>query len=239
MFQDEVVCIDLETTGLNSERDRIIDVGAVKFKNGKITDTFASLVNPGIEIAQITTAITGISSKELEAAPKFEEIKAKLKKFIGKAYVLGHNVQFDLAFLAANGLELDNRRLDTFELAPIAFPGRASYALGYLTDNLDIRHEEKHRALSDSLATTDLFLKILEQVSALDKRILEKMQIYLERADWQAVEIFKEALSDAKIRSHKSKAETDKKSKKKIKQLIEFDPKKIWEMFDEEEVCRK
>ena len=95
----DFVCIDLETTGLNPKRDRIIEIGAVKVRNGQITDTFQQLIDPKQQLEERVEILTGISSKELEGQPTIQEVLPKLKDFLEEDILLGHRVLFDYSFL--------------------------------------------------------------------------------------------------------------------------------------------
>ena len=114
-----IVSLDLETTGLDSSQDEIIEVGAVKFMGSRVEDEYQTLINPGIRIPPQITRLTGISDAMVRGAPAFEEIREDLKAFVGSAPILGHNVQFDLSFLQKGGLFSRNPSLDTYEMAAV------------------------------------------------------------------------------------------------------------------------
>src|SRR5512143_3195566 len=95
----EVVAIDIETTGLDPDRDAIIEIGAVKFKGNRIEDEWSTLVNPQRHVPEFITALTGIDDAMLRAAPSFADVANDVQAFIGDARILGHNVRFDLGFL--------------------------------------------------------------------------------------------------------------------------------------------
>ena len=121
---DEVwVALDLETTGLSVERDEIIEVGAVKFRGDEILDTFTSLVNPRRRLDEFIVRLTGIPQHEVDRAPEFGAVLRPFAEFVGQSPVVGHNLPFDLGFLAKSGLPLRNPRCDTWDLAYVLFPG--------------------------------------------------------------------------------------------------------------------
>src|SRR3989338_11666142 len=100
-----LICLDLETTGFNPNHDKIIEVGAVRFDlDGKIHDTFSSLVNPGCVIPDFITVLTGIENSALAHAPRLEDIKEKIMEFCGGLAMVGHNAPFDYGFLEANNM---------------------------------------------------------------------------------------------------------------------------------------
>lgn len=235
MLDEIIVALDLETTGLNPEHDRIIDVGLVKIKGDKIIDRFQSLANPGFRVPSFISAITGIKAEDLGKAPAFTELKDKIKKFIGKHTLLGHNLQFDLAFLSANGLKFSNQYFDTFELAPITFPGLTSYALGYLSDRLALEHLEKHRALSDAEATAYLFQSIVREIEKIPLEQRRQLAPYLERGLWPAARLFlpdtlKEIKTEIKAESVAAK-ESKGKTTKKSKAHLHFDSTEVQRIF--------
>ncbi|MDX1378681.1 MAG: 3'-5' exonuclease, partial [Anaerolineales bacterium] len=94
-----IVAIDIETTGLNSERDAIIEIGAVKFKGHRVEDEWETVINPGRHIPEFITGLTGISDVEVRHAPKFKDVTQDLEAFVEDAPIVGHNVRFDLGFL--------------------------------------------------------------------------------------------------------------------------------------------
>jgi DNA polymerase-3 subunit epsilon/ATP-dependent DNA helicase DinG len=160
------VALDTETTGFNPERDAIIEIGAVRFRDdGRILDEWSTLVNPGRSIPFGVVQLTGITSQMVASAPRLEAVEGQLRRFVGNdtAAVIGHNVQFDLGFLRQQGVYLQSPALDTFELATILLPTEARYSLGSLTDRFDVASEQQHRALDDARACQALFLVLLEQ----------------------------------------------------------------------------
>lgn len=170
------VSLDLETTGLNPERDAIIEIGAVRFReDGQELEVWSTLVNPGGRIPHKIELMTGISQAELEAAPPLSAVTGRLGRFVGDAPVVGHNVGFDLGFLTAHGVPLSNPWLDTFELASILLPAMPSYNLGALATALDVDASTQHRALADARMTKGLFLALLARIDEMDLGILQEV----------------------------------------------------------------
>ena len=108
------VALDLETTGLQAERDAIVEIGAVRFRGDAVLDTWSSLFNPNRTLPQKITRLTGITQGEVEHAPSLNSVLPSLKRFIGEHPVVGHNIQFDLAFLQRAGYTTPPPALDTF-----------------------------------------------------------------------------------------------------------------------------
>ncbi|MCL2796606.1 MAG: exonuclease domain-containing protein [Firmicutes bacterium] len=162
-----LVVFDLETTGLSAQNDCIIEIGAVKIVNGRITETFSSLIDPETPIPEAASKINGIKDADVEGKPKIEQVLPDFYKFVDGAELVAHNIPFDLGFIADKGKSLgiffDHPKHDTVTLARKTFPGLPHYNLGFLTEQLKIELTNAHRALDDALATARLFLRIFEK----------------------------------------------------------------------------
>jgi len=171
---DVTFCVlDLETTGTSPADCAITEVGAVKMRGGECLGTFQTLIDPGVGIPPFITVLTGISDAMVVGAPGIDEVLPALLEFIGDAVVVGHNVRFDLSFLAA-ALEradrpvLTNRSVDTCALARRLVRDEVpDCKLGTLARHLRLDHQPDHRALHDALATGDLLHLLLERAGAL------------------------------------------------------------------------
>lgn len=184
-MKNALVSLDLETTGLDPEKDKIIEFGAVKFNlENNEKESLQFFINPGIKIPQIITHITNIKDEDLEDAPAFEEKKEEIKNFIEDSPIVGHNIKFDTNFLRQKGIELKNPEYDTHELASIIFPSLNSYSLEVLTQILNLQHKEKHRALDDAKAAADLFIKLTEEFKTLNPDLIERIKKLLNRSQW-------------------------------------------------------
>jgi DNA polymerase-3 subunit epsilon/ATP-dependent DNA helicase DinG len=193
------VALDLETTGLSPEKDAIIEVGAVKFRDGEIVEEFATLVNPGRPIPPEITMITGITDRDVASAPPFERIEAPLLRFVGQAPVVGHNVSFDLGFLRTHGLLNGNVGLDTWELATIMLPSQSGYSLGALAARFDLPLHNAHRALDDATATGWLFDRLCAEAGRLPRAVLMEIARLAYGSDWPLAEVFGAALMAAGV----------------------------------------
>lgn len=162
---DSYTALDLETTGLNPKRDRIIEIGAVKVRDGKITDTFQSFVNPGRLLQENVRELTGIDDDMVKGAPEEAEIIEPLLAFIGGDILLGHKILFDYSFLKRiavnNRLVFEKEGLDTLRLARKFLPELKSRRLEYLCEYYGIEHTA-HRAVGDARAASGLYLKLAE-----------------------------------------------------------------------------
>jgi len=194
------VALDLETTGLNPERDAITEIGVVKFRDEQVLDTWSSLVNPQRSIPYRIQQLTGITQEDVDSAHPLPSVMGTLLSFIKDYPIVGHSVSFDLGFLKHQGLFLGNRTIDTFELAGILLPHVARYSLGKLAEALNIHFPTRHRALEDALATKDLFLALVEQASKLDLSVIQEINRLATRVDWPLRQVFRD-LERSKARS--------------------------------------
>lgn len=187
------VALDLETTGLNPERDAILEIGAVKFRDDRVLDTWSSLVNPQRPIPYKITQLTGIRQEDVEKAPSFKSVTEPLMRFVQNYPIIGHNVSFDLGFLKRYGLFLNNLSIDTFGLASILMPHASRYSLGMLAEAAGISFPSRHRALEDALATKDLFLALFERAVELEMATLKEINRLAARLDWPLRPVFQDA----------------------------------------------
>src|SRR3990170_4988097 len=167
--------LDLETTGLDPERDAVIEVGAVRFRGERIEATWSSLVNPGRPLPPFITQLTGISDDMLAGAPRLAEVLPDLRAFVGQDPLLGHNVGFDVAFLRRKGLFGYNETLDTFDLASVLLPTAGRYRLAALASALGIPVLSQHRGLDDAQTTRAVFLRLVEKARRLSLTVLEEI----------------------------------------------------------------
>jgi DNA polymerase III subunit epsilon len=161
--------VDLETTGAVAGRDRIIEVGAARFRGGECLGTFQTLVNPGGPIPPFIVVLTGITQALVLPAPPVEEVLPTLLEFLGDAVLVGHNLRFDTSFLDADLLatgrsRLPHQRVDTLALARRLVRDEVpNLRLGTLARCLRLPHQPTHRALDDVLATAGLLHVLLER----------------------------------------------------------------------------
>ena len=162
----DFICIDLETTGLNPKRDRIIEIGAVKVRNGQISATFQQLIDPKQQLEERVEILTGISSKELEGQPTIQEVLLALKEFLEEDVLLGHRVLFDYSFLKRvftnEKISFERKGIDTLKLARQFVTDSESKKLESLCQHYGIKHQA-HRALGDALATVELYQILVDK----------------------------------------------------------------------------
>jgi DNA polymerase-3 subunit epsilon len=158
--------VDLETTGGRANRDRITEIAIVVYEDGQIVDRFETLVNPETTIPYGITELTGITQEMVEEAPRFYEVARQVVEITTDAVFVAHNVRFDYSFLREEfkrlGFTFSRKTLCTVRLSRKTFPGLRSYSLGNLITHFGIRVNDRHRAMADASATTELFQMILE-----------------------------------------------------------------------------
>ena len=161
------VALDIETTGLDANREAITEIGAVKFNERRIEDEWTTLINPGKHIPDFITGLTGIDDAMVRQAPKYRDIAHELEAFVGEAPVIGHNVRFDLEFLQKGGVLQYNEVIDTYEMAAVLMPSAPRYNLGSLGSQLGVLLPATHRALDDAKVTQVVFIRLLERAMEL------------------------------------------------------------------------
>lgn len=164
------VCYDFETTGLHYEQgDRIIEIGAVKIEDGKITERFMTYVDPEKPIPPESSAISGIVDSDVAGAPKDYEALQDFYKFTRGAILTGYNIiNFDMVFLLGQGKDsrwnFDNEVEDVYRFAQKYVHGVKNYKLGTIAEKLGVVLDNAHRAVFDALATAEVFLKIAKDI---------------------------------------------------------------------------
>ncbi len=150
----EFIAFDLETTGLSAQNDEIIEIGAVRVRDGELLDEFQAFVDPGRHLSQQTTDLTGITDAMLRDAPGLAEVLPKFLEFCGDAPLSAHNADFDVGFIrtACERLGIDYRpvSLDTLVLAQHLLPDLGRYKLNLVADALKLPDFNHHRAVDDA-----------------------------------------------------------------------------------------
>jgi len=177
---DDFVVIDLETTGLNPKMDRITEISAIRFINGKPKDDFSTLVNPEIPIPAFITDITGISDSMVKNAPLLKDVIQELIDFIDNSSIVGQNIDFDYKFIKESSIkyeiDFDSFILyDTLPLARTFIYFHNSYKLSSLCEYFNISIKNAHRAKSDALATGLLFVCLIKEILSKSLYIIQKI----------------------------------------------------------------
>ncbi len=167
-FHGEIVCFDIETTGLSKTRDRIIEIGAVVLRDGKLEETFNTFVDPQRPLERKTTDLTGITDKMLEGAPSEEEAINAFLDFVGDRPVAAHNALFDTSFIAQACRRLDkeftNPYLDTVPLSHGLLPGLGNYKLDTVANALNLPAFQHHRASDDAKVVGEMLIPMFQML---------------------------------------------------------------------------
>ncbi|GAB3541817.1 3'-5' exonuclease [Noviherbaspirillum agri] len=188
MYQQPIVMLDFETTGLSPAAGaRITEVAALRIEGGRIVDRFVSLVNCGVEVPAFITSLTGITQRMVDSAPCVSDVVPELLRFIGKDILSAHNASFDEKFLIAEARELGlmpqhEALVCSLKLSRRLFPGLPSYKLGSLSSALGIRFNgNAHRAEADAEVSAQVLIHIGEHlrrnygIADIDTRLLSRV----------------------------------------------------------------
>ena len=192
----EYAALDLETTGLDPARDRVIEVGAVAFTHDRITTTLERLVDPGRPVPETVLRLTGIKQEELRGAASAESALRELADFLQGRQPVGHGARLDVDFLAAAGLwDPAIEILDTLDVARILLPSAASHSLPLLATEMGFNQPRPHRALDDADATRQLLLRLRDEAAGLDESLKESMLALVAPYEWSIARFFADALT--------------------------------------------
>ena len=173
------VVFDIETTGFSAVTDRIIEIGAVKVEDGKITDKFSTFVNPKRPIPFRITELTGITDEMVIDSPDIETILPQFIEFIGDAVLVAHNASFDVGFIEQNckrqKIEADFTYVDTVALARVLLPALNRFKLDTVAKALNISLENHHRAVDDAGCTAEIFVKFVQMLKERELTTLAKV----------------------------------------------------------------
>ncbi|HSH01135.1 MAG TPA: helicase C-terminal domain-containing protein [Anaerolineae bacterium] len=192
------VALDIETTGFQPGRDSIIEIAAIEFQGNKVLSEFSTLVNPHQDIPDFITDLTGISDKMVTDAPDIFTLRDELQALLTDKIVVGHNIGFDMSFLAQEFIGVNVPRLDTLTLTTILYPQMGRYTLEAVTAELGIRpwdEAQTHRALADTRLTMSLFLALQEKGQTVETHLLEEIVAQGKLIDWPENHFFENALA--------------------------------------------
>lgn len=155
------VCFDLETTGLDPLYNEIIEIGALKVRDGKVAERFMEFIHPQEEISPMITNLTGITNEMVANARPADAVISDFLEFCEDDVLIGHNVSFDYSFMksgASNlGLTFEKFGIDTFKIAQRTLKSLPSKSLSSLCEYYQIENKAAHRAYYDALATAKLY----------------------------------------------------------------------------------
>ena len=202
----EWVAFDLETTGLSSDTDDIIEIGAVKFTSKGLVDEFQSLVNPRRQLSTFIRELTGITQSEVDSAPSFSQVSSDVTEFLSGATLVAHNAPFDVGFLRAKGMDIYQPVCDTWELAYLTRPVAPSYALEQLARSEQVESPRFHRALDDARVVREVFLRLVSDLAEFDPTLVAELRRLSQRSGWSIGPLLDSAeeFTGADIRHHPS-----------------------------------
>ena len=178
-LDDTYVVFDLETTGFSANYDKIIEIGAVKVENGKITDKFSEFINPKVPIPFKIEQLTGINDSMVMNADTIDLVLPKFIDFVGSAVMVAHNADFDMSFIFKNArdinLDLEYTIIDTVSLARVLIPSISRYKLDNVAKALGVKLENHHRAVDDAGCTSEIFVKFIEMLKERDITNLDEV----------------------------------------------------------------
>ncbi len=165
----EFVVLDLETTGMSTSVNGIMEIGAVRVRAGRIVEEFSQLVNPGGPIPPFVARLTGIDERLLASEPPIREVWPRVAEFLGDSVLVAHNVGFDVGFLDAaatafDGAPLRNPRLCSLRLARRLLPTLRRSGIDALAAEFGIPVADRHRALGDARVTAEIFFHLVEKL---------------------------------------------------------------------------
>ena len=167
-FADEIVCFDIETTGLKVEREAITEIGAVVLKNGEITERFQTFVNPNRRLTPEIIGLTGITDAMLADAPQLKEALTAFLQFVNGRPLAAHNAEFDISFIRAGcrrvGLDFDPTYVDSLILAQNLLPELGKYKLDIVAEHLDLPAFNHHRASDDAAMVGYMLIPFFEKM---------------------------------------------------------------------------
>ena len=182
------VAFDLETTGLDPVNDRIIEIAAIRFIDGRPKDRYVTLVDPDKHIPALVTEITGITNDMVRTAPKEEKIIDDLLEFLGDAPLVAHNIGFDREFLGElcerNKRSVPNGSLyDTLQLGRSLFFDQPVFNLGALSEYCGLSSSGSHRAEKDTENCGAIFLDLVEELASYSLERISKVLALIKPAD--------------------------------------------------------
>ena len=163
------VAFDIETTGLSPLNSEIIEIGAVRIEDGKVTETFDELIDPGFAISEFTTGLTGITNEMLKGKRNLDEVLPDFLKFIGDSTLIAHNAPFDCGFISyacmKRNITFKNSSIDTLVMSRCMDPEHKKYSLDAVAGRYKIDMGSHHRADDDANTCAQIFMKYAERLS--------------------------------------------------------------------------
>lgn len=206
---DQLYCsVDLEFTGFDPSRDQILEIGFAFFrmteKGAEITEQWSQVFKPTIEVHPKILGLTGITQKELDDAPDFNEHREFLQEKLGDAIIVGHNPVMDVKFLEAYGIKLSGKIIDTLELVQFILPVHHSYNLENLVHYFGVKHHNAHRALGDAVSTAEILENLLRVYNQFPDKLKTELQTVFKRGEFSWQHLFNIKLDEKDLEQNDS-----------------------------------
>lgn len=174
------IVLDTETTGLDYTKEKMVEFAGIRLENGKVKDTFQTLINPKQHIRKSSIAIHGITQDMVEDAPTENDVMPKILEFIGDYPIVAHNAIFDYTFLneaslRVTGKGIENPRIDTQQMFKEVYPELESHGLEALTNKFNVELNNHHRAMADAMGLALAYPKL--------------KKLYLQKYDWEVKQL--------------------------------------------------
>ena len=202
------IVLDIETTGLDYTKERMIDFAAVKLENGKIKDKFETLINPQQHIRKSSMAVHGITEEMVKDSPTEEEVLPQILDFIKDYPIVAHNAIFDYSFLNEASLRhynkpINNHRIDTQIMFKEVYPDLESCGLEALMKKFSVEYSTRHRAMADTIGLAEAYpklKKLFEQKYSWQIKQLDNIEYLFERylRIQQAIQVMQSEMQDLK-----------------------------------------
>ena len=175
------IAFDIETTGLDPMENEIIEIGALKVREGRVAERFMEFIRPVSPVSPAITALTGITNEMVADANPRSQVVSDFLDFCGDEVLIGHNLPFDYGFVRNQaklfGLSFEKQGIDTLKIAQKVLKDLDSKSLGSLCDYYHIENKSAHRAYHDALATAKLYQTLAHYFEEKDPKIFKPVQL--------------------------------------------------------------
>ncbi|MBN9393350.1 MAG: hypothetical protein J0I20_35290 [Chloroflexi bacterium] len=195
------IAMDLESTGVEADTGEIIEIAVLKFRLEKggtvrVLEEWHTMVRPQNPIPYKITNLTGIRQSDVEHAPGFNQVRERLRQFLGDFPIVGHSVESDIGFLRRQQYEVKNPALDTYELATLVLPQQGNYSLKAIAEVLEVEAAGAHRAMADARMTMEVFAALVARIEQLPPEVLEEVDRIAAQlqGEWSLHRLFRDAI---------------------------------------------
>ncbi len=178
-FTQDIVCFDIETTGLDKRTEAITEIGAVVLRNGEVVEQFSTFADPGRPLTTEITRLTGITDEMLKGAPSQEEAVNAFLDFVGDRPLAAHNAEFDMGFIGEAcrrmGRPFENTSLDSLILAQNLLPDLGKYKLDIVAGHLNLPAFNHHRAYDDAATVGYMLVPFFRMLTDMGVHTLQQI----------------------------------------------------------------